>query len=38
MSVKSQIKLLLREAEIYRSQGLLVEAKGKYNLALDLNR
>jgi tetratricopeptide (TPR) repeat protein len=36
MSVKSQIKLLLREAEIYRSQGLLVEAKGKYNLALDL--
>lgn len=36
MSVKSQIKLLLREAEIYRSQGLLVEAKGKYNLAIDL--
>lgn len=36
MSVKSQIKLLLREAEIYRSQGLLVEAKGKYNDAIDL--
>ncbi|MCG6908264.1 MAG: hypothetical protein LJE63_16800 [Desulfobacteraceae bacterium] len=36
MSVKGQIKLLLREAEIYRSQGLLVEAKGKYNLAIDL--
>jgi len=36
MSVKSQIELLLREAEIYRSQGLLVEAKGKYNVAVDL--
>jgi tetratricopeptide (TPR) repeat protein len=35
MSVKSQIKLLLREAEIYRSQGLLIEAKGKYNDAID---
>lgn len=35
MSVKSQIKLLLREAEIYRSQGLLIESKGKYNDAID---
>jgi tetratricopeptide (TPR) repeat protein len=30
MDVKQQIKMLIQEAEIYRSQGLLVEAKGKY--------
>ena len=30
MDIKQQIKALLQEAEIYRSQGLLVEAKSKY--------
>lgn len=30
MDIKQQIKKLLQEAEIYRSQGLLVEAKAKY--------
>ncbi len=30
MDIKQSIKALLQEAEIYRSQGLLVEAKSKY--------
>ena len=30
MDIKQRIKALLKEAEVYRSQGLLVEAKGKY--------
>ena len=30
MDVKSQIKTLFKEAELYRSQGLLAEAKEKY--------
>jgi len=30
MDIKQQIKALLKEAEIYRSQGLLVEARSKY--------
>lgn len=30
MDIKQRIKALLQEAEVYRAQGLLVEAKGKY--------
>lgn len=30
MNIKQQIQSLLQEAELYRSQGLLAEAKGKY--------
>ena len=30
MDIKQQLKLLLQEAEIYRSQGLISEAYGKY--------
>lgn len=33
MSVKNRIKTLLQEADIYRSQGLLEEAKAKYATA-----
>ena len=36
MDIKQQIKSLLQEAEVYRTQGLLVEAKGKYTDATDV--
>jgi len=36
MDIKQQIKSLLQEAEIYSSQGLLVEAKGKYTDVADV--
>lgn len=36
MDVKSRIKALFKEAELYRSQGLLAEAKEKYSLVADL--
>ena len=35
MEIKSQIKLLLEEADLYRTQGLLVEAKDKYYQVVD---
>lgn len=34
MDIKQQITSLLKQAEIYRSQGLLVEAKSKYKEAI----
>lgn len=36
MDIKSKIKSLLKEADLYRSQGLLSEAKGIYEEALRL--
>jgi tetratricopeptide (TPR) repeat protein len=36
MSLKDQIKAILQEAEIYRRQGLLEEARSKYKEATDL--
>jgi tetratricopeptide (TPR) repeat protein len=36
MSIKEQIKSVLQEAEIYRTQGLLNEAMIKYKIASDL--
>ena len=36
MDMKQQIKTLLQEAELYRSQGLLKESKIKYNKVLSL--
>jgi len=36
MSIKEQIKSVLQEAEIYRTQGLLNEAMMKYKIAADL--
>ena len=33
MDIKTKIKSLLQEAELYKSQGLYVEAKKKYILA-----
>jgi tetratricopeptide (TPR) repeat protein len=36
MSIKEQIKSVLQEAEIYRTQGLLNEAMVKYKIAADL--
>jgi tetratricopeptide (TPR) repeat protein len=36
MDIKAQIKTLLKEAELYRSHGLLDEAKGKYSHAAEL--
>jgi len=36
MNVIKKIKILLKEAEIFHSQGLLDEAMGKYNKALEL--
>lgn len=36
MSIKEQIKSVLQEAEIYRTQGLLNEAMMKYKVAADL--
>lgn len=36
MDIKSRIKALIKEAELYRSQGLLNEAKGKYSNAAKL--
>jgi tetratricopeptide (TPR) repeat protein len=36
MDLKSQIKALFKEAELYRTQGLLEEAKKKYSLVADL--
>ena len=38
MNLKVQIKSLLQEAEIYRNQGLLSEAKDKYRAASDIIR
>jgi len=38
MDVKEQIKILLREAEVYQRQGLLGEAKMKYGKAVALIR
>ncbi len=38
MDVKEQIKILLREAEVYQRQGLLGEAKMKYGKAVSLIR
>jgi tetratricopeptide (TPR) repeat protein len=38
MNLKVQIKSLLQEAEIYRNQGLLSEAKDKYKAAVDIIR
>jgi tetratricopeptide (TPR) repeat protein len=36
MDISLQIKSLLNEAELYRAQGLLSEAKQKYNAATDM--
>ena len=36
MDIKQQLKALLQEAEIYRSQGLIVEAHAKYRDAAEL--
>ncbi|MBN1932725.1 MAG: hypothetical protein JW786_14065 [Desulfobacterales bacterium] len=36
MDIKTQLKSLLQEAEIYRSQGLLDESKNRYNDAVEL--
>jgi tetratricopeptide (TPR) repeat protein len=36
MDIKQQIKKVLQEAEIYRSQGLIAEAHAKYQNAADL--
>ncbi len=36
MNIKEQIKLLLQEAELYRSQSLMNESIGKYNKAVEL--
>ncbi len=38
MSRSKKIKILLQEAELYHSQGLLLEAKGKYDRAADMIR
>ncbi|MDD3951108.1 MAG: hypothetical protein PHW59_08255 [Desulfobacterales bacterium] len=38
MDVKEQIKVLLREAEVYQRQGLYGEAKIKYGKAVDIIR
>jgi len=35
MDIKQQLKALLQEAELYRSQGLIVEAHSKFNQAID---
>ncbi len=36
MNLIKKIKILLKEAEIFHSQGLLDEAMGKYNEATEL--
>ena len=36
MDIKTQLKTLLQEAEVYRGQGLIAEAKAKYHNAVDL--
>lgn len=36
MDIKQRLKTMLQEAELYRSQGLIVEAHAKYNDAADL--
>ena len=36
MDIKTHLKSLLQEAEIYRSQGLLDESKKRYNDAVEL--
>jgi len=36
MDIKQQIKMLIKEAGIYRSQGLLVEARRKYRQAVSV--
>ena len=36
MSLKDQIKAILQEAELYKKQGLLAEAKDKYKAASDI--
>ncbi len=36
MNIKEQIKLLLQEADLYRSQSLLNESIGKYKKAVEL--
>jgi tetratricopeptide (TPR) repeat protein len=36
MEIKNQIKTLFKEAELYRSQGLLAEAQEKYRLVAEL--
>lgn len=36
MNIKDKIKLLLKEADLYKSQKLLSESKGKYLNAIDL--
>ena len=38
MDIKQRLKSILQEAEIYRSQGLITEAYGKYEDACDLVR
>lgn len=38
MDIKQRLKALLQEAEIYRSQGLIVEAHSKFNQAIDFVR
>ncbi|MCP4686851.1 MAG: hypothetical protein GY859_02310, partial [Desulfobacterales bacterium] len=38
MSRSRKIKILLQEAELYHNQGLLLEAKGKYDRAADMIR
>jgi hypothetical protein len=36
MDIKTQLKTLLQEAEIYKAQGLIAEARTKYHLAANL--
>ncbi|MGD9247206.1 MAG: hypothetical protein PVI60_04565, partial [Desulfobacteraceae bacterium] len=36
MDIRQQLKAMLQEAEIYRSQGLIAEAHGKYQDAAKL--
>ena len=36
MNIKQRLKAVLQEAEIYRSQGLIAEAQGKYKEAAHL--
>ena len=36
MNISLQIKSLLSQAELYRSQGLFSEAREKYNAASDM--
>ncbi len=38
MNIAQKIKALIKEAELYRSQGLLAEALVKYNKAKSLTR